>query len=255
MYPLFRSRLVALVAGGTIAATALRAPPAAAVDITCYVAATVNFVQATTAREYGDEERAQAASTRAILFLAGGLLIDLVGLMIYVQAGLLDHVERLDAEVANGGGPITEAYAAAFGLTTEEVLASVRASRASPTSDPVQVDLLRRLLAEARLTDEAAGRLLWAFHEERARVASGDAPWHQNLSALSGVPVEDLAPLVAAAIDEHLEGAAVPGTVLSARTVLAQGGAKTLRTAMGRLYDAHADAVDARMYSAAEPAR
>ncbi len=227
--------------------------PAKALDLTFYVAATVNFSQASVYRNNHQAEEADRANQRGYVFLALGLLVDVVSIVVLAATGA-DRVERLDAEIAQGGGPLTDAYSAAFGLSTDEVLScmaeAVSVTRHAETSEEVDRVLLGRMLTEARMTDENAARLLYAFYEERSSLGTGTAQWHESLSELSSVPIDKLAPSIAGPIDDRLKAAMKPGEVLSARSVLAEDASNTLRLVLERVYEDHAATVDARIAEA-----
>ena len=217
----------------------------------------MNFGKAAGYSASGDQVNADLARQRGYMWLAAGLILDAVGLVVILATGL-DRVERLDAELASGGGPITEAYAAAFGLPQEAVLTAISESlgASARAGDPEVVDgeLMLRLMRQGHLSDEAAGQVLYGLYQERGRLGSGETPWHQVLADLSGVPVAELAPLIAEPIDASLARAAVPGVVISARAALAPDAAATLNNVLNHILDAHVDTVLARMNELASAA-
>jgi len=110
-------------------------PNALALDLTSYIQssrASTDVREQRTRLELAetDEERMEAeaglkkAKTRRGAWLGAGLLLDLVGILLMSSGSSADRVERLETEVANGGGPMVDAYAAGLGVSRKEVLAS-----------------------------------------------------------------------------------------------------------------------------------
>jgi len=110
-----------------------------------------------------------------------------------------------------------------------------------------EADLIRQIGGQIQISDEDAGRILYALYQERAIVGSGEATWHQRLSELTGVPVKELVPTVAEPIDEHLRSAIVPGKIVSARTVLTQDSQRTLANVMDSILVQHAQEYQAHL--------
>ena len=182
-----------------------------------------------------------------------GLLIDLLVYGPIGSLGTLDRVDRLEAEITAGGGPMIDAYSAGLGIPHDEVMAQVRASIAAvPVQDEADAvrfgaDLRNRLLPEARLTEESAGLVAAALNEERSHLGDGNTPWHDTLAYLSGVPVAELAPSIAAPLDARIAAAEQPGTVISARTALHEDALNTMDAVVERIVTDHGARLDARM--------
>lgn len=228
--------------------------PAAASDLTSYVASTVYFTKAGVYRDQGDMEKADEARKMGTIFLIVGLSLDAV--VFVVSLAGLDHVERLDAEVANGGGPITDAYAAAFGLPRQTVLAAIADVQATApqTGEAAETAVLQRLMPQVNLTDETASRILVGLYQERAVLGTGATPWHQALANLSGVPADQIDACIAPVIDARLAASAVPGQIVSARAALSEDAAVTLTAALDKLVAEHESSVFGRMEALASSA-
>ncbi|MDP2315472.1 MAG: hypothetical protein Q8P41_21420 [Pseudomonadota bacterium] len=162
-----------------------------------------------------------------------------------------DKVETVEREAIAGGGPLTDALGAAFGVPRQEVLASVRAVQAR---QPLRSDadarafadqLLADLGQKARVSDTIAQNVVFELHTERSGGALG--PRHQQLAELAGVSVDAIAPIVAAELDRVLAAEAVPGAVISARAALATNADHTLDTMLDRVVDQHGDGLEARI--------
>jgi hypothetical protein len=245
-----------------LAATHSTPREAHALDLTSYINASsassqARMYQAQMLSADTDKEREsaevmyQSAKQRATGWLLAGLAIDGLTLIILAAGGGMDRVERLETELANGGGPMLDAYASGFSVPKSEVMTAVavsldayQAHQAAPLAGDLDLSITKELAAHVRVTNADAGKILFGFYEERDMVGVGRTPCHDRLAALSGVPVSELSPTVAAAIDEYMAGAAAPGKVLSARTVLATDASSTLRMVLDEVFGQHTDLVN-----------
>lgn len=188
------------------------------------------------------------------VFTVSSTILEIAGLALTA-----DEVERLELEVAAGGGPTVDALAAAFNVPGEVVLAAAQQARADvPALDDLPAfssHLIGELAARAQIGPELARALVLRLYDERGEVASGLAVGHNDLAALTGVPAVELAPLVERVIDAHLAAAAQPGVVQSARHVLSRDAVQVVDQLIEAVLDAHADSVSARMEQAASEAR
>lgn len=194
-------------------------------------------------------ESEQARTTGKSMMIAGfsvsAAASSSLSFLTLLLVATLDHVERLELELASGGGPMIDAYAAGYGIPRAQVLTTIRAAleavpvRTVADAEAFGEELRGRLARDARLSDDTAGRILYALFEERAHVGTPDAPWHQLMSELTGVPPEAVAVTVAGPIDARLREAAVPGAVISARAALFDGAGATLDQVFERMLDDH----------------
>jgi hypothetical protein len=258
-----KSLLVALALYGTRGATAQ------ALDITSYVAATYYSSEASTYKTLmltakGEDERRthqlmwMSAKNKATTFLIAGLALDALVFVILTSAstGAYDRIDELEVEVANGGGPIIDAYAAGFGVPKNVVIADVKhalhAHRSGGTTGATAFDsgLFHRLAWDATLTDDEAARILYALHQERSAVGSGQAPWHQRLATLAEVPIEEIAETVSGPIDARLAAATIHGKVISPRTALAKDASQTMNDLVEHIFEIHQSSIEAQLTSA-----
>jgi hypothetical protein len=185
------------------------------------------------------------------LAVSGAASSSLVVVTFLLVAVSYDRVEAIELEAVAGGGPLTDALAAAFGVPRQEVLASVLAVQAR---QPVRSDaeaqafadqLLAELGQKAHISDAIAMSFVNELQTERAAGVPG--PRHQQLADLAGVPVHTIAPIVAVELDRVLAAERVPGVVVSARAALAKDAGRTLDGMLDRILVEHGDAVDARI--------
>lgn len=248
-----------------LAATHSTPREARALDLTSYINATqassdARMYQAQMLSAESDKEREtaaamyQSARQRASGWLMAGLAMDGLALIILATSGGMDRVERLETELANGGGPMLDAYASGFSVPKSEVMAAVATSldayhahQAAPLARELDRAITKELAGHVRVTDADAGKILFGLYEERSLVGAGSTPWHDRLAALSGVPLSELSPTIASAIDERMASAAVPGKVLSARTVLATNASNTLRMVLDEVFVQHEGLVSAHI--------
>lgn len=226
-----RTQAVAIILTIALVAFSIRPKPALALaSASTTVAGAGAVVAVVGAVMMGKEESAQTGRTMLIAGLCvsavsstSAVLLDLLS-----YAAIYDRVLQLEQEARAGGGPLVDAFASAFGLSPSEVLQSVERVR---SDHPVITDseaarqfsetLIADLSARARISDTTATLILHDLQLERARIGQGNTPRHELLAQIVGVPVETLAPVVAAHLDEALEKGARPGEIVSARTVFA----------------------------------
>ena len=247
--PAYPSPALAVV----LVALAVAPVPAQALDLTSYVQATVHFTKASTLREVGKDEEADRHRNRATGYLVAGLVLDAVGLVILTSGA--DRVERIEAELAAGRGPILDAYTAAAGVAPSEMAMRMRSAlgRATAADEEVDLDALEQALADATLHESQAATWLYELHQEASILGVGATPRHATLAATSGVPLEAVAASVSVVLAEKFERSSVEGKVISARSVLANDAVATLNAVVDRIYSDHRAAVDAHLASLVPP--
>jgi hypothetical protein len=172
-----------------------------------------------------------------------------------------DRVLQLEQEAAAGGGPLVDALSSTFGVPRGEVLESIRRARsaeiAAASADPALFSerLVADLASRASVSEIAATRILHELHLERPHLGAAPAPRHELLAEVIGVPVGTISPLVAAHLDAALERGAVPGEIISARTVFAADSRRLLDGLVDGLATAHAKDLNARAAAARTQSR
>ncbi len=255
-------RLISLGLVVSVATVAL-APRAHALDIASYVSSTGGGVLAIVGAVMMGKEDPDAAKRGKTFLIVGiavsagcssvGLLLDLL-----VLGFSYDHVERLEVEVAAGGGPMIDAYAAGLGIPKTEVLAAVADTlRDVPVHDDADAarfaeKLRARLIPQARLTDADASRVAYALYMEGQSPVGSPTPWHDTLATLTGVSVADLRPTIREALAAEFEGKSQPGVLLSARSVLSAAGGAPLDRVLDAITERHDDRIEARIAELAQ---
>lgn len=247
---------VAAFVGASLLYSAAAPHRARALDIASTVVSVGGAAFATVGIVMMSSGKDESAKKMGKIFMIVGLAVSgaasssLVVLTLLIVA-TLDQVEAIDREAIAGGGPLTDALGSAFGVPRQEVLASVRAVHArqplrSEADARVFADeLLAELGRKAQVSDTLATTIVYDLHTERASGVFG--PRHGQLAELTGVPVEAIAPTVAAALDGVLAEAVVPGAIVSARAALAKDAGGTLDALLTNLVDEHGEAVNAQI--------
>jgi hypothetical protein len=239
----------------------LRPTPAPALDISSTVSALGGAGTAIAGAIMMGNDDPEKKKTGKILLIVGlsvsaacsssAIAIDVLYLISLTTT--YDRVQALEDEVLAGGGPMLDAYATAFGLSHEEVVALVGASLESVPVDNDEeaeafgADLLRRLTESARISEPDASRILYALYQERHQVGQGPAPMHDLLAELSGVASADLARTIDPLLEARVGAYATPGAIVSARDALARDASEQLDRVLDAILDQHADAVSAHL--------
>ena len=249
-------RVVGSVVAASLVLWSFQPRPAAALDLASATVATGGGVVAIIgAVMMGKEESADTGRTMLTAGLAvSGVFSGLSVVLNLVALRTYDRLSQIEREADLGGGPLIDALSTSFGVSRDEVIASVRKTQARHSLHSAEdAQLFAELLVaelgtRARISETLATTILYDLQTERARVGTGaPTPRHQVIADVIGVEVADVAPLIARHLDEALAAGAEEEKILSARTLLASEATLTLNGLVDALAKEHEQALQAQV--------